>query len=209
MKKDTNNNSQEVIQVVVSPPSNDSSVAVEDSENEENNEKNRFCEIIKKLCDSLISLAMSIRQPTNDMSIIIQDKNTRTVEFDKYIVTITDFNTTMYSVVDLLKKIIFSLNVLFVKRNLSTLTKFLEALKQFLKYLDEKDIFTRLNAIQNVLHDKYMKDKKFGEKILLMKNIIFKMVYLSLDITGIFVPQLNLAKDLIKLIEEEVDNKLV
>lgn len=168
--------------------------------------KLRFGKIIALFCNSLINFAVYVREPTETTTLLIHKKKNFGKEFTVYLGGVEQFNFTILEVVELIKKIIISLNILFVHKKLDYLISFVDNLRNFLVYLLKESVFDILNTFKRDLNINYKKDIKIMGKISKVKDLIFRMFDISLDITSIFIPQVSLIKDIVILIEEKTDN---
>lgn len=172
---------------------------------QKDDEEVRFCSIIEKFCGSLINFATYVRQPAKNISTDIQKKNSRNMKFDLYVENIENFNNIMHNVIHLLKKIIISLNVLFVDITRDNLIDFLNNLKDFLVYLVQEEVFDILIEVQKNVKEKYKYDTDILDKIKNVKYLVFRMFSLSIDITTLILPQIIVVKEIVTILEKKTD----
>lgn len=177
-------------------------------EDDEEDTKKRFGKIINNFCESLINFAVYVRIPTETTTELIHKKKNYGKEFAVYIDGVELFNSIILQVVELMKKIIISLNILFVHKKLDHLIAFLDNLRNFLVYLLKENVFDILNNFKRTVTSNYKQDLRIMSKITKVKTLIFKLFDISLDITSIFIPQVMLVKGIVVLIEEKTDSIL-
>lgn len=177
-------------------------------EDDEEDTKKRFGKIINNFCESLINFAVYVRIPTETTTELIHKKKNYGKEFAVYIDGVELFNSIILQVVELMKKIIISLNILFVHKKLDHLIAFLDNLRNFLVYLLKENVFDILNNFKRTVTNNYKQDLRIMSKITKVKTLIFKLFDISLDITSIFIPQVMLVKGIVVLIEEKTDSIL-
>lgn len=174
--------------------------------NDEDDTKKRFSKIINNFCESLINFAVYVRIPTETTTLLIHKKKNYGKEFSIYIEGVELFNGIILQVVELMKKIIISLNILFVHKKLDYLIAFVDNLRNFLVYLLKENVFDILNTFKRNATNNYKHDLRIMGKITKVKTLIFKLFDISLDITSIFIPQVMLVKGIVTLIEEKTDS---
>lgn len=171
-----------------------------------------FYIIIEKYCISLGLFAQTIIKPTDDVKNIIKRKK-RNRSFDEYITSINNFNDLIHKLTVLLKEIIVSLNKVFIKKDMKSLSEFIENIQSFLVFLLKENVFLKLYEIREEFDDRYTKNKKLIEKVNDVRNIIITLFDISIDITTIFIPQFTTVKRIIPIIEsinrQYIENRII
>ena len=135
----------------------------------------------------------------------IHKKVSRDTTFDSYVNNITNCNEIIRKITIKIKDIIISLNKLFIERELEKLIDFITCLISFLLYLLNENIFDKLNDIK--LDDIMYKNRcGINEKIIIIKNLIFNIFIISINITTLFIPQLKLVNEVITILEDKTSN---
>jgi hypothetical protein len=167
-----------------------------------------FCNIITNFCDSLIIFTKYVVNPTVKTTILIKKKYIRQNTFDTYVIAVNKFNEIMLSVVFLIKKIIISLNKLFLIKSPKNLIEFIESIRIFLIFLLEKNVFDKLYELKEELDSRYTKNLKNIKKLADIKYILFRICNISIDITCLFIPPLTVVKEAIAVLEDKLDNNI-
>ncbi len=170
--------------------------------------EDRFAIIIKRFCTALALFVQVVSHPTQASTEIIKKKKKRSIDFDQYISAVDEFNSIIERIIFYLKLIIFSLNKLFVHRTLDRLTDFLDKIRDFLMFLINEDVITRLNNLEDKLNKKFNNKINLIDKIGKIKCIIFRLFDISIDISAIFIPQLFVVKKVISVLEQKTDSYL-
>ena len=167
-----------------------------------------FCDIIRNFCDSLIIFTKYVVNPTVNTTMLIKKKHIRKNTFDTYVVAVNKFNEIMLNVVFLIKKIIISLNKLFLTKSTKNLIGFIEGIRIFLIFLLEKNVFDNLYELKEELDARYMKNLKNIKKLGDIKYILFRICNISIDITCLFIPPLTVVKEAIAVLEDKLDTDI-
>lgn len=176
--------------------------------NELLNQSRNFYNIIDNFCTSLIDFAKSIKQPTSDISDIIHKKTNRNKSFDNYVSSVEKFNTIMQNVIYLLKKVIISLNHVFVYGTIEEVAIFMENLNVFLRYLLTENIFAKLTILKLEIGGKHKSDIDILQKIKNIKDVMIHVVNMSINITSLLIPQLGVISQLITVIDENLNESI-
>jgi hypothetical protein len=168
----------------------------------------QFYVIIQHFCNSLVSFSMYVRKPTIHILDTINLNKYRSKRFDDHIVQLEKFNTISYDIIDYLKGIIISLNILFVNKKIEDVGNFIELLRVFLLFLLESNIFDNLTFICKYLDKKKEQDRKVIERMTHLKYLIFRVCNLTIDITSIFIPKINVVKEIFNILEKKTDDIL-
>lgn len=170
--------------------------------------EDRFALIIKRFCATLALFVQVIIQPTQNSTDIIKKMKKRSYSFDQYVSAVEEFNDIISHVIKYLKNIIVSLNKLFLDRSLSTLTDFLDKIREFLMFLINDNVLIRLNDLEERLNKRFNNKIDILHKIGRIKCIIFRLFDISIDISAIFIPQLTIVKKVLIVIEQKSDSYL-
>jgi hypothetical protein len=173
-----------------------------------NKDNSQLYTIIEHFCDALVSFSIYVRKPTLEILDVIKLNKRRTNSFDNYITSIESFNIITHQVVDLLKDIIISINVLFINKTLECVGNFIDLLRLFLVYLLDYNIFDNLNYICKTLDRNKQRDKNVIEKMSQIKYLIFRVCNLTIDITTLFIPKLHVIKEVLIILEKKTDDVL-
>lgn len=168
----------------------------------------QFYIIIEHFCDALVAFSVYVRKPTLEILDAIKLNKRRTNSFDTYITSIESFNIITHKVVDLLKDIIISINILFINKNIECVGNFIELLRTFLVYLLDHNIFDNLNYICKTLDKGKKRDINVIEKLSQIKYLIFRVCNLTIDITTLFIPKLHVIKEVLDILEKKTDDAL-
>lgn len=168
----------------------------------------QFYIIIEHFCDALVAFSIYVRKPTLEILDAIKLNKRRTNSFDTYITSIESFNIITHKVVDLLKDIIISINILFINKNIECVGNFIELLRTFLVYLLDHNIFDNLNYICKTLDKGKKRDINVIEKLSQIKYLIFRVCNLTIDITTLFIPKLHVIKEVLDILEKKTDDAL-
>jgi hypothetical protein len=179
-----------------------------DYDDDDTDTKIKFSKIINMFCESLIDFSVYVRVPTENTTLIIQKKKIFGKDFALYVNNVEQFNALILEIVDLIKKIILSLNGLFVFKKLNNLVEFIEHLRNFLVYLLKEHVFDVLHVFSKSLAVDYKNNLRIIGKVKKVKTIIIKMFDISLDITSIFIPQVITAKGIVVLIDKKTSEIL-
>lgn len=164
-----------------------------------------FHTIVEQFCLSLAMFTDAIIEPTIITTMKIHKKVSRDTTFDSYVNNITNCNEIIRKITIKIKDIIISLNKLFIERELEKLIDFITCLISFLLYLLNENIFDKLNDIK--LDDIMYKNRcGINEKIIIIKNLIFNIFIISINITTLFIPQLKLVNEVITILEDKTSN---
>lgn len=168
----------------------------------------RICIIIEKFCDSLVLFATYVIQPALNSTDIIKKKKLRTPAFDSYVDGIAVFNIIINNIGGLIKDIIISLNLVFIRKTVHTLLNFMDKLEKFLNYLVKEHVFDDLYKLDEILQNKYTKDIEMINRLHNIKYLIFHMCNLSVDVTALFIPPLSVIKNGIIMLDDKIEAKI-
>ncbi|MGL5934279.1 MAG: hypothetical protein ACRCZI_01500, partial [Cetobacterium sp.] len=172
----------------------------------QNNE--HFYSIINSFCNSLVEFALSIKQPTNDISNLIYKKYSRDSSFDNYVQSVEKFTNIIQTIISLLKSVIISLNQLFVIRSVDKITIFMSHLRNFLHYLLVEDVFLKLTMLRREIGNKHKNDVEILQKIKIIKTVMYRIVNISIDITSLIIPQLSVIKEIVEVFNDKLEDDL-
>lgn len=173
------------------------------------NESQRFSIIIGNYCDSLSQFAIYLMKPTSDCTDVIKKKYIKNASFDQYVVHVEKNNHVLRMVALKIKDIIITLNKLFISKSMDELINFIDSLRTFLMFMLAEHVFERINENKRNLHNIYKNDDQLMVRINKVKNLLFRMLDLSIGITTLFVPALQpIIHPIIVILEENVDNRI-
>ncbi len=203
------------IREIVCPYKIPNSYSIEPRADEETDhavDDEKFCDIIMKFCNNLIVFANYVNSPTLLSMKKIKKQKSRNNNFDMYVDAITMFNHIIYESINILRDILISLYNIFINKRRVDITAFLENLRLFLIYLLNKEVFPKLYDLQITFSNIHNRDINITNRLRSMKGIIFKICNISIDITSMFIPNVEIFKKAIWILEQktdEIDNERI
>ena len=164
-----------------------------------------ICIVLDQFCATLIEFAISIKDPTYNMTERIKNKKVRSGNFDTYISTIEEFNTIMTSIINLLDRIVLSLKLLLIRKTAERLKVFINNLADFLKEIKTNDVFLKLNEAKLSLNKKHEKDIKTAKLLQSINLTIHKVCVIGIKVASMVIPGLSVAGEISTLIIENIN----
>lgn len=164
----------------------------------------RFCDIINRYCESLGRFIDTIKSPTEINIEKIKNKKYRNKKMDVYVSLVDNFNILMTYTTKTIKEIILSLNELFLHKNMETLVEFLTTIQRFLEFLVSESIFDKLAELKTAFQKNKYEKIKIIEKVDTMRHIIFRIFNISVSISSVFIPALDVINPILESIEKKV-----